>query len=296
MLSIIVSIYNRAHLLKWCLEAVKEQDWLLAYNLETEVNVLDDGSTDNLDEVLSENSLFFKHVNKWVWDPKKSRVSRAFNCPAECYNILVKLSRGPFILKTDPEMVILDKTFLSMALARALDTPAIVMPFPYHCYAFEVKSLEDIRNNYRQFTYPTHITEQNAPYEMVYYQAVFKKEDYLNLGGVDERFCGGVGSEDVHFLNWWKKKYEADNFVPLINSSCVHLFHGGMANGPMGVPQHLYPWVDSNANLRRALENTRPNEGQEWGRLYDFITLTRWVRGHKIIDEGPINEYINCDS
>jgi glycosyltransferase involved in cell wall biosynthesis len=295
MLSIMVSIYNRAHLLKWCLEALKEQDWLLAYNLDTEVNVLDDGSTDNLDEVLAENSFFFKHINKWTWDPKKSVVPRIFNCPAECYNILVKLCEGPFILKTDPEMVILDKTFLSTALARILDAPAIVMPFPYHCYAFEVKSIEDIKYHYKEHHYPTHITEENAPYEMVYYMAVFKKQDYLELGGIEERFGPGIGSEDGHFLDWWKKQYGQDNFV-VQQSPAVHLFHGGMANGPDGVPQPLYYWVDSNAVLRLQLRDVKPNEGREWGRLYDHITLTRWVRGHKIIDKGPINEYINCNS
>jgi glycosyltransferase involved in cell wall biosynthesis len=281
MLSIIVSIYNRAHLLRWCLEAIKEQDWLQAYNLQTEVNVLDDGSSDGLDDLLQEASHFFGCVNKWNWDPTKTAIPRKFNCPAECYNILVKLSRGPFIFKTDPEMVILDKTFLSRALACVEDVPAIVMPFPYHCYDFEIKGLEDIKNNYRQSVYPTHITKENAIYEMIYYQAVFKKGDYLSLGGVDERFNEGIGSEDVHFLNWWKREYGAQNFIPWIDSPAVHLFHGGMANGPMGVPKHLSPWVDLNASLRRVLENTRPNEGQVWGRLYDHLTCIQWERGKR---------------
>jgi hypothetical protein len=289
MLSVMTWISNRAHLFRWCLEALKEQDFMLAHNLDTEINVLDDGSTDGLEALLENASYFFGTVNKWTWDKNATAVPRRFNCPAEPYNILVKLCSHEFILKTDPEMVLLDKQFLSRATAWALDRPAIVMPFPYHCYEFDIGTLDDIRRGYKQHHYPTHITEQNAKYEMIYYMALFKKQDYLSLGGIEERFSDGIGSEDNHFLAWWRKEYGMDNFIPL-KSPAVHLWHGGMASGPMGVPQHLYSWVNANASLRENLHNTKPNAGREWGRLYEHIKLTRWVGGEKTKEDVPWNQ------
>jgi hypothetical protein len=279
MISVIATIYNRAHLLQWCLQGIIN-NFSKRNAKEIELNILDDGSTDNLDEVLEKASLYCGSVRKYTWDPKQSVIPRRFNCPAEPYNILVKLATGPYIYKTDPEMVVLDETFVDKALMILKDAPnAIIMPFPYHCYEFEINELQDIRNNYETHYYPTHITKDNAKYEMVYYQAIFMKDSYLNLGGIDERFANGIGSEDVNFLNWWKKEYGMDSFIPLAESPAVHCWHGGMASGPSGVPSSLDYWVRMNEQLRKDQENTKPNDGLDWGRIYDHIKLTEWKDG-----------------
>jgi hypothetical protein len=186
-------------------------------------------------------------------------------------------------------MVLLDSKFLETGVAILNKSEnAIVMPFPYHCYDFEIYDFEDIRIRYKRHHYNTHITRENASTRMIYYQAMFRKDSYLNLGGIDERFASGIGNEDDHFLDWWRKVYGQDNFIPLVDSPAIHLFHGGMASGPQGVPQELYSWVEQNERLRRGLVNTRPNEGREWGRIYDHITLTQWEDGKKIVDMEPI--------
>jgi hypothetical protein len=126
---------------------------------------------------------------------------------------------------------------------------------------------------------------------MVYYQAIFKRECYLNLGGIDERFAEtGIGSEDNHFLDYWKKVYGMGTFIPLVYSPAVHLWHGGMASGPQGVPAKYYSWVNKNALLRQQLKDIKPNKGKEWGRIYNHLKLTSWKAGYKEFSEVPVSE------
>ena len=291
MISVIMTMYNRAHLLKWGLQGLFQQDWLVR-NLgkDLEIVVLDDDSVDGLDDLLKTASVYLAEpVKKWTWD--RSEANIAFNCPAIPYNMLIKhLVAGEYILKTDPEMVLLDPMFIDKAMHILQKQPnAIVMPFPYHCKEFEINNLDDISNNYRQYHYPTHITQENAKERMVYYMGLFRKDSFIKLGGIDERFSSGIGNEDDHFLKWWRREYGGDNFIPLVDSPAVHTYHGGMAEspdrGPVGVPPHLWQWVAQNEKLAEDLKDIRPNEGREWGKLYDSLKLTAWQRGRKIEEQ-----------
>jgi hypothetical protein len=252
---------------------------------------MDSRSSDNLDEVLCDYSNVFQSVKKWDWDRSKSVVNNPFGCPAERYNILVKLCSHDILWKTDPEMVILDPLFLQKAIDLVNEKQdRFVMPFPYHCYEFPISNMESIKDNYLKSHYPTHITKDNAKYELVYYMSVFRKESYIRLGGIDERFTNFIGSEDNHFLDFWKKKYGIDSFIPMLDSPVIHLWHGGMASGPQGVPSHLYGYVNQGAKLREELKDTPPNLDLTWGRLYSHLTLTSWEKGKCKVNKIPISE------
>jgi glycosyltransferase involved in cell wall biosynthesis len=293
MISVILTLYNRANLLKWCLEGIYRNTFPENKKL-IEINVLDDGSDDGLDDLLQRESERFGAVNKYVWDKSKLEIPIKFNCPAQAYNLLVKLSSNEIIYKTDPEIVLLDKEFIKKSIDILKKQPnAIVMPFPYHCYGFPVKVFEDIERNYKGFVYPTHITRENAKQRMVYYQFIANKSSYIGIGGIDERFSGSIGSEDDHFLDWYKKQYGEDNFIPLLESTAIHQFHGGMASGPQGVPQQLYRWVDEGAALRKQLENIYPNQGKDWGRIPKELNLIKWSNGQRMGGKHEYSNYFN---
>jgi hypothetical protein len=290
MISVIMTMRNRAHLLRWCLEAIHRNTAPLNKE-DIEINILGARSTDGLDDLLIEESKRFGKINKYTWDRSKLAVPIAFNCPAQAYNLLVRLANYDIIYKTDPEMVILDKDFVAKAVGNLEENAsAIVMPYPYHCYDFHVNNFEDIEKNYLQNYYPTHITKENAKQRMIYYQAIYKKKAYVELGGIDERFSGFIGSEDDHHLGWWRRSYGDDSFIPLVNSPCVHLYHGGMAQAPKdgqpcGVPAHLYPWVNAGSRLRENLKDIRPNQSLEWGRVPENLGVAVYVGG-RIVFEG----------
>lgn len=289
MVSVIISIFNRAHLLGWCLEAIRSQEFFQPI----EINLLDDGSTDHLDDILEEYSKHFESVNKYILTRSEGVMSRRFNCPAETYNILVKLAKYNIIYKTDPECVMLDPLFLRQAVSSLLDNPrSIIMPLPYHCYHFEFNNLTELKQTYAQYVYKTHINKGNAQKENVYYQAVWGKPAYLKLGGVDERFMDGIGWEDNHFLYQWRKHYGSENVKTLTDSECVHLFHGGMAPGPQGLPSYLLVWVEQNSKLGHSLLVEKPNQGRGFGKLYPHITLTRWAGGALEIERAELSSFM----
>lgn len=283
MISVIMTLHNRAHLLKWCLEGIYRNSFPEDKKV-IEINILDDGSTDGLDDLLQRESERFGAINKYIWDKSKLEIPIKFNCPAQAYNLLVKLSSYDIIYKTDPEMVILDKDFIKKSLdILNMQSDAIIMPFPYHCYEFPINQFEEIEKNYLKYYYSTHITKENARSQMIYYQSIFSRESFITLGGIEERFSSGIGYEDVSFLKWWRKIYGEQSFVPLVSSPCIHQYHGGMAQTPdkgtVGVPPHLYPWVEQNERLGVSLENVRPNSGIKWGKKDSLVSLDTWVNG-----------------
>jgi hypothetical protein len=282
MISLITTLKNRANLLWWGLEGIIRQDYWDKSRQNIELNVSDGGSTDGLDEVLLEvsKSPHIARVNKYLIDKSKSVHTHLYNCPAEDYNILVKLCSNDIIIKFDPEAVLIDDGFLSEAIEIVEERPAIVMPFPYHCTYFSFDSFGELLAGWEEHSHYTHITPENAHQENVYYLCVFNRSNYIALGGVDERFSVGIGSEDVHFLKQWERYHGSGSRISLLDKKVVHLYHGEWGEGIL--PDEAWRWVQYNEQIGQHLRDTFPNEGLEWGRLYGHLRTTVFLDG-KII-------------
>lgn len=278
-LSIITTLYNRAHLLKWGLAGVYNQ----TVGHEVELNIGDDGSTDDLDELLLNVSRWFGwKVNKYDTSVLANTFNRRFNCPATHYNALVSVSDSEFIIKIDPEFVMLTPGFIDEALTFLRSdefAPYFIMPLPYHAYEFAFNSMSDIKDNFKSYVYETHIRPETAHSNNVYYGSIFNKKAYIKLGGIDVRFLDGIGSEDDHFLDQWRKCYGAEYVKSLVNHHGVHLWHGEWGKG---VPSELNKWVNQNANLRTALSNVYPNDGNFLKINYPRLSYTTWKNGELI--------------
>jgi len=296
MISIITSLRNRAFLLDVSLHRICEElDW--GPHSKLEINVGGGISEDNLAEVLARvsrtNTGRTVVCKKWDLPRSKSVYAHPFNCPAEEYNILVKLASSEYILKMDAEMFLVSETFIPEAYKLITSGSYIVMPLPLHT-EYAPSSINESSDTIIKLSfankYNTHINPANAQTTNVYYMAMFKRTDYLNLGGVDERFVeNGIGSEDDHMLSEWRRVYGQDKTRTLTEHRAIHQWHGEWGRG---VPQHLHRWVQANANLRHKLTGHKPNEGIEWGRLYEHITLTEWHNGEKVIDNKLLGELL----
>jgi len=291
MISVIVSIMDRTHLLKHSMEAVLENRRATPCNDILEVNVCDSGSTDGLEDYLEElsNKEYIGRVNKWYLDETKSPYKKRFNCPALIYNCMVNASSGEYILKIDPEFTFITDTFMDKALfiLRDENRPAIVMPLPHHVYDFEFSSVQDIRDKYKGYEYATHITRETAPRCNVYYGCIFRRVDYINLGGIDVRFLNSVGSEDDHMMDRWRAVYGENNVVTLLEEEGVHLWHGEWGKG---VPAHLYTWVDVGVNLRNSLKHINPNDGKFNSIKWPELVLDSWRQGKQIISKRVVQD------
>jgi glycosyltransferase involved in cell wall biosynthesis len=257
MISVILTIKNRAHLLKWSLQSLI---WVLnKHHLIDEILVADGGSDDELDEILIN---YFPTVTKYNLDRTKSNYNHIANCPAWEYNFLVSKAKNDIIIKIDPEVCFITPTFIERGLALLNEYKnAMLIPFCYHCYEFPIKNLEDIKENYLKHYYQTHLNEiavDRGECRLVYYAAMFRKQSFIDLGGIDMRFVEGIGSEDDHFLDQWERKYGLGSIVSTTEEKCVHLWHGEWAKS---VPSEFSDLVLKNRILRENLKWTYPNNG-----------------------------------
>jgi hypothetical protein len=289
-LSVIAGTYNRANLLYFSLWALSEQEGI--ENLDVEINLGDDGSTDNLDFIIEFYSKRFGwSINRYDMTSFKEAFDRPFNCPGAKYNALVALSSAPYVMKIDPEFVLLTKGFVRKSLEILRNgSPAMIMPFPHHTYEFPMGTLNDIRERWSQYHYETHIKPETAQSNNVYYGCMFSRKAYLDLGGIDIRFLKAIGSEDDHLMDQWRRKYGSDHVRTLIEEEGVHLWHGEW--GKM-VPQEYWPWVEKNTQLRRDLSNTYPNNGDFESIKYPDVVWTGWKEGHKIL-ENEVKKVCEC--
>lgn len=281
-LSIFTWIYNRAHLLRYSLEALKRQ---IDDSVEVELHVADSNSTDGLDELLTKCSKNYRwRIARYQTRHFKEHFNNIHNCPAAYYNAMVVVCESDYIVKIDPEFVFVTDGFVRKGLELLSGgAPKMVMPLPHHVYEFEYSSLEDIRSRWPEHEYSTHINAQTAPHCNVYYGCIFSRQAYIDLGGIDIKFGGGIGSEDDHFLDQWRRKYGRGNVVTLLEEHGLHMWHGGFS---AGVPQHLYHHVNHNSALRKALANEFPNGGRFDSIVYPNMRYDSWRDGKE--------EDVNC--
>lgn len=280
--SIFTWIYNRAHLLKYSLEALNSQ---MPDDVEVDLHVADSNSTDGLDDLLKRYSeLYGWKITRYQTRHFKQHFGNQFNCPAAYYNAMVVLCEAPYVIKVDPEFVLVTEGFVKKGLdLLSTGDPKLIMPLPHHTYEFEHSSLDQIKERWSRYEYSTHINVDTAPYSNVYYGCIFSRQAYIDLGGIDLRFNQGIGSEDDHFLDQWRRKYGRGNVFTLLEEHGVHMWHGGFS---AGVPQHLYNHVDRNARLRKALANEFPNGGNFESIDYPNIEYQEWHDGVMVVEHG----------
>jgi hypothetical protein len=264
-ISVITTLKNRANLLEYGLSALME---LNNSSLIDEILIGDGGSEDNLDEVLTKISNKYKvKIINYIIDRKNSKYNHVYNCPALEYNFLVKKAKNELIIKIDPEFVIITPDFINNLISEYyLNQNILYIPLPHHCYEFDFKSTNDIREKYKNFEYYTHIRKEEIEQGFSispYYGSGFSKESFVNLGGIEMNFVEGIGSEDDHFIDQWIRKYGRSSIISTIKDEGIHLWHGEWGKN---VPSELNDLVSKNRDLRHNLHNSFPNNG-------DFNTI-----------------------
>lgn len=256
-ITVISTLKNRAGLLQYGLAGITEQ----AGGFDIDVLIGDGGSNDNLDQVLSYFSDKFNRVTKLTIDRRKSPYQHPFNCPAYEYNILVSRAETDCIVKIDPEFVLITPEFIKKGYEILKeDRLVMVMAYPHHVDNFSFVTVKDIRDQYKHHEYQTHIRPETCQQNNVYYGCMFSKKAFMDLGGIDMRFLPGIGSEDDHLMDQWRRRYGQDKVLTLEDEHGVHLYHGEWGRGH--IPQNLHPYIHLNAQLRKMLHRTYPNGGR----------------------------------
>lgn len=219
--SLIYTIKNRANLFKYALESITRQD----YNLkDLEVCLSDAGSTDNLLSLIDRYSevLTFKYGHT---DKKKSYVPMLAYNPSADYNLLAKyVASHNYVIKVDPEIVMKDPWVIS-EIVENLEKDDTRM-YNARCHftqgdGWYVDYDDIIRDHEKHY----HFAE-GGPFtrSKFYFCSGWSKERFIEMGGVDEMFCNGVGYDDTCFREHWKNYY--GQYEKEITGQVIHLWHG----------------------------------------------------------------------
>jgi glycosyltransferase involved in cell wall biosynthesis len=216
--SVCVTLKNRAHLFKHCLEGLARQD----FNGQIEICVLDDNSKDNLLSIIDRYSdnFVFRYAtmdSNLSWVPSKN--------PAPWLNLLLHyLPTNDFLIKTDPEVVMLDSWIVQEVVDNLKKDDTRMYNSRCHFTDSDgwYMSFNDIINSYQQHYHQA----EGGPFSRskFYFCSGMSKKRFDDIGGIDELFSYGVGYEDNCFREMWKNRY--GNYEHEITGQTLHLFHG----------------------------------------------------------------------
>ncbi len=297
LISVVMTIYNRAHLLRRTLEAFVDQNF--GY-LNWELVIVDDASEDPLVDLLNSfrGDIRIRHV---VMHKSLSKILVKANCPALGLNIGFRKARGYWIYKTDPEVMPITDT-LQQAFEGARND--IALYGQVHWVPEMVQKLMEEREITPGMAKAasTKIVGpgQETPF---YFIGVFPRDLIMAIGGIDERYLSGVAGEDDDFAlriqiagaKWtWDHRMEG-----------LHQYHGpwwhqlpGRGIGdelhmhnlnllrdlgkrlgeqvyPMDHTPRVYP-----GSLEERVEKVRVNRDHEWG-SFDAVIADR------LLEEEP---------
>lgn len=146
----------------------------------------------NLLYLVTKYKNFFK--TKVLLDNKSS-----YN-PASKFNLGVSQSEGPHIILTNPE------TPHAVNILRSLDIENMDNQYIV-CACQSIVLLED-KGSFKncQFEYKNWYQHTYLCNNKYHYCSLISKKNYNKIGGFDERFCNGIGYEDLNFLKRIEKQ------------------------------------------------------------------------------------------
>ena len=227
--SVCITLKNRADLFKWCLESLSRQET----NLDVEICVADGGSTDNLITLIDRYSERFRFIYA-VSDRSKAYYPVATNCPAADLNVMIQnMPTYDTILKLDPEIVLKDAWIIDEMYKNVQKDPTRTYNARVHFTEGSdwYNAYEDIISRYEQHY---HIVD-GGPFSRskFYFCSGFSRTTFVEMGGVDERFCIGDGYEDTCFREHWKNTH--GNYEYEITGQAIHLWHPPTDNHSPGL-------------------------------------------------------------
>lgn len=219
-ISVCYTLKNRADLLKWSLESIARQD---CNNLDVEICIADGGSTDNLISLIDRYSERFRFIYA-VSNRDKAYVPVLTNCPAADLNVMIKyMPTYDTVLKLDPEIVLKDEWLIREAYTYVQANSVRTFNARVHFVegADWYNNYEDIISRYEQH----YQIVEGAPFSRskFYFCSAFSRTSFMNMGGVDERFCKGDGYEDTCFREHWKNVYGEYEYE--ITAQAIHMWH-----------------------------------------------------------------------
>jgi glycosyltransferase involved in cell wall biosynthesis len=265
--SVIISIRNRANLLKHCLEGISRQEYPTE---DIEICIGDVNSTDNLLSLIDRYSevFTFKFLQ---FDMKKTVLPKWSYNPVSRFNSMIRHAAShPYIIKIDPEVVMKDHWIISEMAEGLVDNGSRMYNARTHFTEGE-GWFDDFDSLVAAHERHYHFAE-GGPFSRskYYFCSGFSRDKFIELGGIDELFSLAVGYDDTCLREHWKNRY--GSYEKEITGQAIHIWHGPPKAPPswetMG--QRIFERIKhmDKANVVRLGSNKNlviTNEPQEWG-------------------------------
>ena len=268
-LSIVISTRGRTALFQRSLAALCWGQGFRPKRAELVV-VSDDprgGPLEELRKMLGHFAGYFYRVRVLEVDSSRSVIPIFHNCPALWVNVGVKAAENDAVFKTDPECLPLTPTVMaSLRLFRPdhLRFANLRMLTEEETREFSLEGLREapplsLYSKLAELPDLWYISaQQKRPY---WFGALFSREAFIRVGGVDEEFLRGFAGEDDD----WAERVERAGTRWAFGDELriLHQYHGEANLKHHRSPRH---W----ANIRR-LERSRAegrieaNVGHDWG-------------------------------
>lgn len=262
MISVCMTMKNRAGLLAGKLAN------LLTMNYppeQLEVCILDGGSSQDLLAVLRSYKGRFGRIIYARGNRGKLNMTFPPGClpVALDYNAQVRyLARAKKIVRTDPEIRFTNPDSL-LLIEQTLETPRTALVFQ----AWEMRP---------KFRWPKHRHKLDQflkrKYTGAFYCTAFRKDDFIEAGGIEEQFAQTFAGEDSHFHWWWAANRKV--IVAPEDHLVLHLHHESQWSREA---KQLRNRVTKPLLARLKKTNARPNmDNPDWGHPEMLEDVTVW--------------------
>jgi glycosyltransferase involved in cell wall biosynthesis len=291
-ISIVITLKNRAHLLKYALESIHRQEFI--GNLE--VCIADGGSTDNLLSIIDSYSEMFP-IKFAVSDRHKSYIPIQTNNPAADLNAAIRyMPTYNTVLKMDPEIILKD-TWL---LEEVSDLIAKDSSCTYNarCHFTEGDNwYMDYDDIIRSWNKHYHFAE-GGPFSRskYYFCSTFDRSKFIELGGIEELMVTGAGYDDDCFREMWKNKY--GHYEHEITAQVIHLWHpSNVQPSQEESNRRVFERIKdlSTANTRRICNDTLVTVSPLWGNVEMLSKVYTIKDGYIIKEEAHSNDAVDLD-
>ena len=244
MISIVMSYYNRLHLLRHTLKTLQ-----LSEIKDFEVVIVDDYSNqiNSLDQIPNE----FPEINFQIIKMSSLSDTKTYNNPCVPYNVGFRASKGNIIIIQNPECCHIGDV-LSYVEQNINDQNYLT----FHCFACDRNDLkilhagekiEYVRQQPSKTKWYNHKLYRPVGY---HFCAAITRKNLILLNGFDERFAHGHNYDDDEFLQRVKNLNLEIEFVE--EPHVIHQYHGKSFNNPLNPPVKI-----DNAELHARLLNDK---------------------------------------
>ena len=250
LLSIIIPTFARNELLKFGLTSISKQVTAFPYEIIILNEYVDDESK-QLAEQFNARYILTR--------PNETVSSISWRCPGYAINHGVKQARGKYIIIACPEIFHCNPTNI-----QYLINPLIMTNDKIVTYTDGVDDTGNLLNSLRQGVQENMLpqTAGNRPLntEFPFFLAI-RKEDFISIGGYEEKFQQGFAFDDTSFWN----RLKINGFIfTKVAGKIAHIHHPRLR---YNMPEVQRLWKINEALYLATAGEKIANVGKEWGNL-----------------------------